>query len=181
MKFRNQSQILSGKKLKKKMQLKRNFIHLYEFNLNNSSVIVKSEPDDMKSIARNNTTPTSIDTEPSPKIIKLEIHDSSDEISIQDDATDVAQPITVSDVSIKTSALPQLSNAMLPTSANSSTESKYCNICDIRFTYLSTYIAHKQYYCKSIKTDMDGATSVITTNASPTASVVTRTAETSVL
>lgn len=27
-------------------------------------------------------------------------------------------------------------------------EPKYCNICDIKFTYLNTYIAHKQYYCK---------------------------------
>lgn len=66
-------------------------------------------------------------------------------------------------------------------------DTKYCNICDIKFNFLNTYIAHKQFYCKAASNAMDAATnsSVLTTasRSSPGqgASVVTRTAETSVL
>lgn len=34
-------------------------------------------------------------------------------------------------------------------SANRRTGSKYCKSCDISFTYLSTFIAHKKFYCAS--------------------------------
>lgn len=66
-------------------------------------------------------------------------------------------------------------------------DTKYCNICDIKFNFLNTYIAHKQFYCKAATDAMDAAanSSVLTTasRSSPGqgASVVTRTAETSVL
>lgn len=66
-------------------------------------------------------------------------------------------------------------------------DTKYCNICDIKFNFLNTYIAHKQFYCKAVPNAMDGTTnnSILTTanRSSPGqgASVVTRTAETSVL
>lgn len=66
-------------------------------------------------------------------------------------------------------------------------DTKYCNICDIKFNFLNTYIAHKQFYCKAATNAMDAAanSSVLTTasRSSPGqgASVVTRTAETSVL
>lgn len=29
------------------------------------------------------------------------------------------------------------------------TNTKYCRNCDIKFNYMNTYIAHKQFYCKS--------------------------------
>lgn len=66
-------------------------------------------------------------------------------------------------------------------------DTKYCNICDIKFNFLNTYIAHKQFYCKAATNAMDAAAnnSVLTTasRSSPGqgASVVTRPAETSVL
>lgn len=36
-----------------------------------------------------------------------------------------------------------------PSMNATSNEPKYCSICDIKFTYLNTYLAHKQYYCKA--------------------------------
>lgn len=42
---------------------------------------------------------------------------------------------------------------------------KYCKSCDISFQYLSTFIAHKKYYCDSHSTDasppLNGAESVV--------------------
>lgn len=35
-----------------------------------------------------------------------------------------------------------------PALSTKNNEPKYCSICDIKFTYLNTYLAHKQYYCK---------------------------------
>lgn len=34
-----------------------------------------------------------------------------------------------------------------PTERSEKTGAKYCKYCDISFTYLSTYVAHKKYYC----------------------------------
>lgn len=61
-----------------------------------------------------------------------------------------------------------------------STEPKYCNICDIKFNYLNTFIAHKKFYCKNITSDIENNSSAITQPQSAT-TVLTRTAETSVL
>lgn len=67
---------------------------------------------------------------------------------------------------------------------NSSSEidNKYCHVCDIKFKYMSSYLAHKKSYCRNIQSDLDigavtanQATSVIaTTRSSPSqTSVVT--------
>lgn len=61
-----------------------------------------------------------------------------------------------------------------------STEPKYCNICDITFNYLNTFIAHKKFYCKNVTADIDTNSSAIS-QQQPAATVLTRTAETSVL
>ena len=37
---------------------------------------------------------------------------------------------------------------------------KYCKNCDISFTYLSTFVAHKKYYCNSKPSDGDTSTTV---------------------
>lgn len=65
----------------------------------------------------------------------------------------------------------------------SATDSKYCHVCDIKFKYMSSYMAHKKSYCRnSIQSNLDigtvpsnQATSVIaTTRSSPNqTSVVT--------
>lgn len=201
-----------------------------------NSVIVKSEPEEQQ---RNNAapipiTPPSLPPPPlvniskSPKTIKVELIDSSDEMSIHEDsANDIDdQPATKLMMLAAHASNEQLNNSKLSaitlslarspatspstatvahrlsmeqlrasasppaivaaTNATANADTKYCNICDIRFNYVNTYMAHKKFYCKNIEADMDGSqSSVIRTNASPnataTATVVTRTAETSVL
>lgn len=54
---------------------------------------------------------------------------------------------------------------------------KYCKSCDISFNYLSTFIAHKKYYCSSHQSDaspsLNGAESiVIPTNMATAAHIV---------
>lgn len=44
------------------------------------------------------------------------------------------------------------------------TDPKYCHVCDIKFTYLDTFLAHKRHYCKSLRNDLD-ATSATTNSA----------------
>lgn len=70
--------------------------------------------------------------------------------------------------------------------SSSGVDTKYCHICDIKFNYINTFNAHKQFYCKNANNELDGhgttKSSVISTRASPNqTSVVTRTAEASVL
>lgn len=60
-----------------------------------------------------------------------------------------------------------------------STEPKYCNICDIKFNYLNTFIAHKKFYCKNVTSDIENNSAI--TQPQSAATVLTRTAETSVL
>lgn len=57
--------------------------------------------------------------------------------------------------------------------STSGTDNKYCNVCDIKFKYLSSYIAHKKSYCRNVQNDLDigavtsnQATSVIATTCS---------------
>jgi zinc finger protein ZFPM1 len=58
-----------------------------------------------------------------------------------------------------------------PSESNSSTLEKYCSNCDIVFTYENTFLAHKKFYCKSIKSD----------NKSPNTNVTVSLAEASAL
>lgn len=57
--------------------------------------------------------------------------------------------------------------------STSGTDNKYCNVCDIKFKYLSSYMAHKKSYCRNVQNDLDigavaanQATSVIATTCS---------------
>ncbi|XP_050439177.1 zinc finger protein ush [Adelges cooleyi] len=49
----------------------------------------------------------------------------------------------------------------------SATTAKYCKVCDISFNYLSTFIAHKKYYCRNsaeykCKTENNAKTATVT-------------------
>lgn len=46
-------------------------------------------------------------------------------------------------------------NALNPPGAG--TEMRYCHVCDIKFNYLNTFIAHKKFYCKSLQNDIDAS------------------------
>lgn len=63
--------------------------------------------------------------------------------------------------------------------------SKYCEKCDIKFNFLKTYLAHKQYYCKNSTPNADilGQFKAVAAakNNSTNQTVVTRAAETPVL
>ncbi|VDI45814.1 zinc finger protein ZFPM1 [Mytilus galloprovincialis] len=56
-------------------------------------------------------------------------------------AMQVMPPLVVPRVSLRTSPPTDRTTEKLPTNA------KYCKYCDISFTYLATYVAHKKYYC----------------------------------
>lgn len=54
---------------------------------------------------------------------------------------------------------------------------KYCKSCDISFNYLSTFLAHKKYYCSSHSSDasppLNGAESIVVpTNLATAAHIV---------
>lgn len=63
--------------------------------------------------------------------------------------------------------------------------SKYCDKCDIKFNFLKTYLAHKQYYCKNSTPNTDILSQfkavAAAKNNSTNQTVVTRAAETPVL
>lgn len=46
-------------------------------------------------------------------------------------------------------------NALNPPGAG--TEMRYCHVCDIKFNYLNTFIAHKKFYCKNLQNDIDAS------------------------
>lgn len=52
-------------------------------------------------------------------------------------------------------------------------ESKYCEKCDIKFNFMNTFIAHKQYYCKnSTNINADIIEQYSTSNSSSTNQVI---------
>lgn len=63
--------------------------------------------------------------------------------------------------------------------------SKYCEKCDIKFNFLKTYLAHKQYYCKNSNPNADILSQFKAVagakNNTTSQTVVTRAAETPVL
>lgn len=146
-------------------------------------VIVKSEPAETKSSDRSpNVVPEIEDAAINP--IKIETIDASDN---EDDAKSVeavdcesipsaqSYPIGTENALARGTLLSGTATAS-PISLNASTsggDNKYCNVCDIRFKYLSSYIAHKKSYCRNIPNELDigavssnQATSVIATTCS---------------
>lgn len=62
---------------------------------------------------------------------------------------------------------------------NSSIDGTYCDICNIKFTYLHTFIAHKQSYCKATKSHEKNPSQSVSPQS--TVTVSRGVAETSVL
>lgn len=146
-------------------------------------VIVKSEPTEPKSIDRSPNIVQEIEnTEESS--IKIETVDESDN-GEDDESADVVDsepiplaqsyPIGTENI-LARSALLSGTATTAPISLNASTsgsDNKYCNVCDIKFKYLNSYIAHKKSYCRNIPNELDmgavssnQATSVIATTCS---------------
>lgn len=142
---------------------------------------MKSEPTDSKSLDRspNNAQETE---NPAINIVKIETNDASDNEEnekcveiIDTDSNHAPQPYQIG-----TGQENSLTRATLlsgaATALNSSppaSDNKYCNVCDIKFKYLNSYIAHKESYCRNIPNDLDigavasnAATSVIATTCS---------------
>lgn len=125
------------------------------------SLIIKTEPGEPIDTNRSSSTDIEVIKEPPLKMIKLEVKD----VNVDDKTVTEAieSDYKAADKSIV-----------------ASTEPKYCNICDIKFNYLNTFIAHKKFYCKNVTTDIENNSTAIT-QPQPAATVLTRTAETSVL
>lgn len=157
-------------------------------------VIVKSEPSEIKPAERS-PEPISETDESTVKEIKIENIDVSD-TEEEEKCPDAAEtdPISVTPsyrISTENSVVtrtPLLSGNSNPSpisldASTSAVDNKYCHVCDIKFKYLSSYLAHKKSYCRNnIQNNLDigtvpsnQATSVIaTTRSSPNqTSVVT--------
>lgn len=153
-------------------------------------VTIKTEPtDDIKSIVVDNH----IIKEPPLKMIKLEtniIDDRSMTIPIQspqpllERSLNAASPADIVLTNNRTS--PMMTNAVGSNNTAGSTsistvdQPKYCNICDIKFNYLNTFIAHKKFYCKNSDRDIVEQSSVVV-SASTTPTNSSRGTETPVL
>lgn len=130
--------------------------------------------------------------EPPMKLIKLEKNEMSDDLhttnhqtkSMLTDVYDKPNHISASTIiapgpTIQLSPPPPMPQQQPSSGHHSSLEATYCNICDIKFNYLHTYIAHKQSYCKASKShDKTSSESVSPQSTVPVSRAV---AETSVL
>lgn len=123
---------------------------------------------------------------PSINIVKIETdNDTSDNeendkcveiIDTTDSTHSTAQPYQIgtgqeSNSLSRSSTLLRGTAAALNNSSPPASENRYCNVCDIKFKYLNSYIAHKESYCRNSTNDLDiggsnPATSVIATTCS---------------
>lgn len=147
---------------------------------------MKSEPADPKPLDR---SPNIVPESQSPAInnvIKIEANDASDneeneecvEVIESNDSNHAVQPYQIGTENSLARATLLSGTATALNSSPPTNENRYCNVCDIKFKYLSSYIAHKEHYCKqsycrNIPNDLDigpvasnPATSVIATTCS---------------
>lgn len=128
-------------------------------------VIVKTEPMEVKT---SEPSPTILEdkTEPIASVIKtehIELSDNEDDDKRSDNESNsslVKHYSKLDAESVKKSILSDTNSISINAGG---TDSKYCHVCDIKFTYLDTFIAHKRGYCKGLRNDLDAATA--TTNA----------------
>lgn len=100
--------------------------------------------------------------------IKVEHTDTSDneendKRSNAETPTPSAKPYQIdsnnSESSISSKAgVPISLNTLNTATITAGADTKYCHVCDIKFNYLNTFIAHKQFYCKNIQNDLDATT-----------------------
>lgn len=150
-------------------------------------MIVKSEPIETKPSER----PPSVVEEANDTVvntIKIENVDISDneedEKSSEINDTDSVPRFLPESSLVRSSLLSGPTPGTISLSASTSeVDNKYCRICDIKFKYMNSYIAHKKSYCRNMQNELDigsvvapsPASSVIaSTRSSPNqASVVT--------
>lgn len=125
---------------------------------------MKSEPQEIKA---SEPSPTILEekNEPIVSVIKtehIELSDNEDE----DKKSDVVESISPTlnkqydkmDAEImKKTILGDASSLSMNSLNVGGTDTKYCHVCDIKFNYLNTFIAHKKFYCKSIQSDLDAS------------------------
>lgn len=78
---------------------------------------------------------------PSPEALVVKLEPSEEKISLTEDPPPT--PVAPSSVS-SNSPTPPVDNTSVTTPGP-----RYCKSCDISFSYLSTFIAHKKFYCSS--------------------------------
>lgn len=141
------------------------------------SVTIKTEPtDDHPKIIDNYAI-----KEPPLKMIKLETKDTT--IDDRPNVMPPLQPLIERSLNASSPAemivnrTPPISNSPL----SAADQPKYCNICDIKFNYLNTFIAHKKFYCKNADAEMVQSAAVLSTTPTNSSTTVPRGTETPVL
>lgn len=140
---------------------------------------MKTEPAEPKPMNRSPIIVQESET-PAISVIKIETNDVSDDEEndkcveiIKTNSTHAIHPYQIgTETSLARATLLSGSAAAL-NSSPPAIDNKYCNVCDIKFKYMSSYLAHKESYCRNISNDLDigavasnAATSVIATTCS---------------
>ncbi|XP_055301401.1 zinc finger protein ush isoform X2 [Sitodiplosis mosellana] len=144
---------------------------------NSARVIVKSEPPESKSLER----PPSVIQETNDavanniKIENVDISDNEDDEKNSDVAdSDSVQRFLPENSLVRTSLLSGVPapGSISLNASTSEVDNKYCRICDIKFKYMSSYIAHKKSYCRNMESGLDIGPVV---TSSPVSSVIAST------
>lgn len=140
-----------------------------------NSVIIKTEPEEVKP---SSGIETDNNKQYSPKTIKIENnHDAAEDDS---DVEHISSNIKLRLHSISDHNSSSLSPPVsVPTiSAKLDDSSTYCDVCNIKFSRIDSLVAHKTYYCNSVKSKVDAGSNLSPPNQR---TVLARTAEASVL
>ncbi|XP_031619091.1 zinc finger protein ush isoform X2 [Contarinia nasturtii] len=126
---------------------------------NSARVIVKTEPSESKSSDRSPILiPESNDIVMNTiKIENVEISDNEDDEKSSDIAdSDSARTFQRSSHVTRTllSGV-TTANSISLNASTSGDDNKYCHVCDIKFKYMSSYIAHKKSYCRNVPNELD--------------------------
>lgn len=135
---------------------------------------MKSEPAESKSSERSpNVIPETNDTVVNTiKVENVDISDYEEDEKNSDIAdSDSAQPYHIENSLSRTTLLSTATGSISLNASTSEADNKYCHICDIKFKYMSSYIAHKKSYCRNIPSELDMGS----VTASPASSVIATT------
>lgn len=122
-------------------------------------VIVKLEPSETRSTERSpNLIAESNDIVMNTiKIENVEISDNEEDGKNSDDIDADSARAYQRSSNVTRTLLTSVTapNSISLNASTSGDDDKYCHTCDIKFKYMSSYLAHKKSYCRNVENDMD--------------------------